>query len=195
MNVNIKTLNVDGCDVFLNIYDEKNHITKSDHGKITISSHEHGAFTHYWCSMGCDIKKFLLSLDGHYFAKKLNPKGMGKVFNSGKTYDNVILSINEHFPEFFQSKDIDDQNFLSGVMERLTEIKSMSDEHEFLCFINDLHILDFSEPNDKDLLELLIFIQNEDIYDQIHKDDSSSFYWLRYDFLPKLKEVLKETDI
>lgn len=164
------------------------------HGLIIIRSVGHGAFSHYWSAMGCDLDKFIMHVNSDYFA--------GKLCDSSYTFDSIGSTRNlRRFIREDLSFDLPWWTYMDQQKEMREEIKALEstrNEHDFASTCADIpnRIFSSNELNDecdqRKWGELMHTIFCSSPWDFITTKPSKEYNFL-IEVHAELKTVLKES--
>jgi len=167
----MKTFNIDGTDVIL--YD-----LEEGRGKIIIADGYHGAYTHFWGSMGSKIQEFLCSMNSSYFADKLCSKTYE--FDSKLTARNIRKHIRYELSyELPYWKHMSAQKELR---EKIKEIEGCSSSDEFIhicsTFSESLMCHDLSWQEEKEFKGIIEDVFKTEPWHFIGEKVTHKYKWL-----------------
>lgn len=155
-------------------------------GKITVSDTEMDYnFSHYWGVMGCDLEKFIKSIDPGYFAGKLC--GEHWIMDLKKTMANVRSCIKEELPWYkFPTAQKELREELNDIQNSVETKEGFVNAMEDLADNVHCFELDIQERREfKDTLKSAI----EHPWYLIVEKPSQQYQWLE-GLLPKIQKKL-----
>lgn len=170
----VRIIKLKGCDVYLENYD-------LGQGKITISSLEHGAFNHYWGSMGkCTIEKFITETNSQYFAMKLSA-GIEDDFDGKQSASNIRKHIREELNyELPWYKFISAQKEMREAINQLEDCGSQENfVHECTSLIDNLICYDLNHNEEREFKSIVESVFNDEPWYFIAKKPSREYLWLK----------------
>jgi len=160
-------------------------------GELTIIGDN--VYSHFWGSMGSDLKNFLLGTSPSYFAGKLVDYRNEREFDSKGTIRNVRRHIKDEL-----SYDMPWYKFMSAqkeLREALKELEYCSSQEEFVAEMGQLpdklYCFDMSRKDEKEFMDIVINGLCDEPWHFIQMKPSRDYRFLE-GVLPELQKYIKK---